>query len=247
MTSIKDRIIVALDVDTEREAVDLVTELGQHVWGFKVGLELLNSVGINIVHRISTLGTQVLLDGKFNDIPSTVAGAARAVTRLAVRMFTVHTLGGLDMMKAAVEATGTEAARLGIDRPLILGVTVLTSLDRTMLNKELRVPGSVETQVTHLAGLADRAGLDGVVASPNEIEQIRAITAGRLLILTPGVRPSWAGVNDQKRVLTPSEAIFRGSSYLVIGRPITKPPADIGSRIDAVKRIVQEISIGMAN
>ncbi len=235
------RIIVALDVDSEKEAMSLVTELKEHVGIFKVGLELLNSEGINIVRRINELGGKVFLDAKFKDIPNTVAGASRAVTRLGVKMFNVHAMGGLEMMKAAVVAARQEASKLRIDCPLILGVTVLTSIDQRTLNEQLRIPGSVQEQVVHLTSLIMEAGLDGVICSPQEIESVLAATSGRLQVVTPGVRPQWAALQDQKRVLTPAEAIIKGASYLVIGRPIIRPPKEIGTPVEAAKKVEEEI------
>jgi len=243
--SARDRIIVALDVPTEGQALELVNELLEHVGLFKVGLELLNSVGISIVEKIVERGGVVFLDGKFNDIPNTVAGASRAMARLGVRMFNVHTMGGLSMMRCAVKAAEEESVRLRIERPLILGVTVLTSIDRKALNEELRVPGNVEDHVTHLAALADEAGLDGVIASPHEIDAILRDVRRTMLVVTPGVRPSWAVAHDQKRIMTPSEAILKGASYLVIGRPILRPPAEIGTSVEAAKLVQEEIATAL--
>lgn len=243
--SAQQRIIIPLDVATEKEAIELVLQLRDYVGLFKIGLELINSVGINVVKKIAEVGGKVFYDGKFQDIPNTVAGASRGVTRLAVRMFNVHTMGGLEMMKAAVKASEEEASMLRIERPLILGVTMLTSIDQAIINQQLRIPGDIETQVVHLAKLAEQAGLDGVIASPHEIEAIRKNMSRPMLIVTPGVRPSWAIAQDQKRIMTPSEAILKGASYLVIGRPITKPPTEIGTPVDATKRIAEEISMAM--
>jgi orotidine-5'-phosphate decarboxylase len=242
----KERIIVALDVAVESEAVELVTKLREHVGLFKIGLELLNSEGIRIVHRITDLGGKIFLDGKFNDIPNTVAGASRAVTRLGVKMFNVHAMGGFEMMKLSLQAAKEEASRLGTEQPIILGVTILTSVDQVTMNQELRIPGDVETQVVHLAKLAEKAGLDGVIASPHEIEAILRSVSREMLIVTPGVRPSWAAAQDQKRIMTPAEAILKGASYLVIGRPITIPPTKIGTPIDAAKLIAEEIAGALA-
>jgi orotidine-5'-phosphate decarboxylase len=236
------RIIVALDVDTRDEALKLADELRDHVGIFKVGLELLNSEGISIVRELVNTGVSVFLDGKFCDIPNTVAGAARAATRLGIDMFNVHTMGGLDMMKAATEAAHGEATRLGIRQPLILGVTILTSIDKVGLNRQLRIPGGIEMQVVHLAALAKEAGLDGVIASPQEAEAILNKLSSKVVIVTPGVRPIWATSGDQKRVMTPSEAIIQGATYLVIGRPITKPPAEIGAPVNAAEKIAEEIA-----
>jgi len=240
-----ERIIVALDVATESEAVELVTKLRECVGLFKIGLELLNSVGIGIVQKIADLGGQVFYDGKFKDIPNTVAGASRGVTRLQVKMFNVHTMSGTEMMKLDLKASEEEASKLGIERPLVLGVTVLTSIDQSTMNRELGIPGDVETQVVHLAKLADEAGLDGVIASPREVETVRKSVSRRMLLITPAVRPNWATAQDQKRVMTPGEAILKGASYLVIGRSITKPPAEIGTPVAAANRIAEEITMAL--
>jgi len=236
------RIIVALDVATEKEAIELVRTLRDQVGFFKIGLELFTSIGTNIVRRITELGGKIFLDGKFNDIPNTIAGASRAATRLAVNMFNVHAMGGLEMMMAAVNACQEESTKLQIERPKVLGVTILTSIDKATMNKQLGILGDIETQVVHLAKLAENAGLDGVIASPQEIEAIRNNLSRPMLIITPGVRPHWAASQDQKRVMSPSEAISKGASYLVIGRPITQPPTEIGTPADAAKRIAEEIS-----
>ncbi len=241
----RQKIIVALDVATENEALDLVIQLKDHVGLFKIGLELLNSVGVGIVKRIIELGGDVFYDGKFMDIPNTVAGASKAVSGLAVKMFNVHTMGGTEMMKAAVKACEDQASQLHVHRPLVLGVTILTSIDATTMNQQLRIPGEIVNQVTHLARLAEQSGLDGVIASPQEIEAIKNNMPRPMIIVTPGVRPTWANPGDQKRIMTPSEAISRGASYLVIGRPITKPPAEIGTPIEAAKLISEEISLSL--
>jgi orotidine-5'-phosphate decarboxylase len=242
MESANERIIVALDVDNEKEAIRLVRELREYVGLFKVGLELFNSEGINIVHRINEFGGKVFLDLKFQDIPNTVAGASRAVTKLGVKMFNVHAMGGLEMMKAAVAAAREEASNLKIDCPSILGVTILTSIDQKTLNEQLRVSGSIQEQVVHLASLIREAGLDGIICSPQEIESVLTATSRRMLVVTPGVRPEWASLQDQKRVMTPAEAISKGASYLVIGRPIIRPPKEIGTPVEAAKKVAEEIT-----
>lgn len=238
----KERIIVPLDVSTEKKALELVDSLRQHVGLFKIGLELLHSVGPSIVQKIISIGGSVFLDGKFMDIPNTVAGAAKAVTSLSVRMFNVHTLGGLEMMRSAVQATNEAATALQISRPLVLGVTILTSIDEESMREELKIPGSLEAQVVHLAALAERAGLDGIIASAREIGAIRRNVLRQMLFVTPGVRPTWAATQDQRRVTTPAEAILEGASYLVIGRPITRPPMHIGTPMDAARIISDEIA-----
>lgn len=219
----KNKIILPLDVDSAVKAVGLVKQLRNDVGAFKVGLELVNSAGLAVFDKIAQAGAgKIFYDGKFHDIPNTVAGASRAATRLGVWMFNVHCAGGSAMLRAAKEAAAEEADRLGISPPLVIGVTVLTSIDQPALNNELGVPGSVADQVARMAELAKNAGLDGVVASPHEIELIRATCGSDFMIVTPGVRPAGAEIGDQKRVMTPSQAVERGADYLVIGRPITK-------------------------
>ena len=240
----KDRIIVPLDVSSAESALKLVEALREHVGLFKIGLELLNSAGIQIIPSIVQLGGKVFLDGKFNDIPNTVAGACRGVARLPISMLNVHALGGLEMMQAAVKAISEETLN-SKNRPLVLAVTVLTSIDQNIMNAQLRIPGTIESQVVHLAALATDAGIDGIIASPQEIKAIRKVVPN-VLIVTPGVRPNWADVNDQRRVMTPGEAILGGASFLVIGRPILKPPDRIGSPREAAIRIGEEIEDALA-
>lgn len=221
----KHKIIIPLDVDTPKKAVELVEALRDEVGAFKVGLELVNSAGLGIFDKIRDAGAEkIFYDCKFHDIPNTVAGASRAAAKIDVWMFNVHCSGGFAMMKAAKDAAVETAERLGVTPALVIGVTVLTSIDQDTLNNELRVPGTVADHVVSLAKLAKEAGLDGVVASPHEIEAIRAACGPDFLIVTPGVRPPGGDLGDQKRVMTPAEAVRRGADYLVIGRPITKAP-----------------------
>ena len=234
----KGKIILALDVSTEGDAVEMVKELKDHVGAFKVGLELFNSTGPKIFELLRSAGAdRIFYDGKFHDIPNTVAGAARAAARMQVWMFNVHAPGGSAMMRTASDAAAEEADRLGIERPLILGVTVLTSISQEVLNHELSVLTLVENQVTHLAELAQASGLDGVVASPHEIAQIKSACGPGFLVVTPGVRPAWAAANDQARIMTPSAAVQAGADYLVIGRAIT----GASDRKGAALRIIEEL------
>jgi orotidine-5'-phosphate decarboxylase len=221
----KQRIIVAVDVDTADAAEALVSRTAGEVGAFKVGLELINAVGFGVFDRISAAGGgRIFYDCKFHDIPNTVAGASRAAAKLGVWMFNVHCSGGHDMMKAASEAAEDGAQSAGVPRALVIGVTGLTSMDQRTLTDELGVPTRVRDQVVRLAALARRAGLDGVVASPHEVQAIRSECGPDFLIVTPGVRPAGADVADQKRVMTPAEAVAAGANYLVIGRPITRAP-----------------------
>ena len=219
----RQKIILPLDVDTADKAIALVELLKDDVGAFKVGLELVNAAGLGVFDAVRAAGgKRIFYDSKFHDIPNTVAGASRAAARLGVWMFNVHCSGGVAMMKAAKGAAVEESARLGVEPPLVIGVTVLTSIDQQVLSDEMRVSGTVADQVVHLAKLAKEAGLDGVVASPHEIELIRAACGPGFLIVTPGVRPAGADIGDQKRVMTPKEAVDKSADYLVIGRPITK-------------------------
>ncbi|HUV04538.1 MAG TPA: orotidine-5'-phosphate decarboxylase [Armatimonadota bacterium] len=234
----KDKIILALDVGGEREAVDLVKELGDCVGAFKVGLELFNSTTPRIFESLRRAGAdRIFYDCKFHDIPNTVARAVRAAVRMGVWMLNVHASGGSAMMRAAADAADDEAHRLGVEVPLILGVSVLTSISQEMLHDELSVPVLVENQVTHLAQLSQNSGLDGVVASPHEILPVKAACGPQFLVVTPGVRPTWAAANDQKRVMTPSQAVRDGADYIVVGRAITA--AD--DRRAAAERVVAEL------
>jgi orotidine-5'-phosphate decarboxylase len=234
----KDKIILALDVSSEGEAVELVSTLKDYVGAFKIGLELFTSVGPRIIESARNAGAErIFYDGKLHDIPNTVAGAARAAVRMGVWMFNVHASGGTAMMRAAADAADDEAHRLGVEQPLILGVTVLTSISAEVLHDELSVLTLLENQVTHLAQLSQNAGLSGVVASPREIADVKSACGPEFLVVTPGVRPAWAAANDQKRVMTPAEAVQLGADYLVIGRPITA--AD--DPREAARRIAREL------
>ncbi len=209
------RIIVALDVKTKTEAMALVSELSEAVI-FKVGLELFTSEGPELIADLQKLGKKVFLDLKLHDIPNTVAEAVRAGVRHGVSLMTIHASGGADMMAAAVGAAAEESEKRSIPRPLLLGVTVLTSLKDAHL-----------TQI----------GMDGVVSSPQEIEILRKEIGRSFLIVTPGIRPAWASSDDQKRIMTPGQAFQKGADYLVIGRPITR--AD--SPAEAFVRIIEEL------
>lgn len=233
----KDRLIVALDVDTEAKAVNLAGLLKNDVKLFKIGLELFTSAGPAVIGKIKAMGPGVFLDLKFHDIPNTAARAVRAATRLGVFMTNVHALGGYEMMKAAAEAAADEAKKLKTEKPKILAVTILTSMDEKAL-KKVGLDVNMEKQVLKLAVLAREAGLDGVVSSPAEAELIRREVGPGFLIVTPGVRPAWAAAGDQKRIATPKDAVGNGADYIVVGRPVTeaKDPAE------AARKILQEMT-----
>jgi len=217
----KDRVIVALDVNTLKEEQRLLDILAGGVRIFKIGMELFYSCGVKAIELVKKYDREIFLDLKFHDIPNTVYAASKIAARLGVYIFNVHASGGIDMMKKAVEAAEEESERSGTGRPKILGVTVLTSLDKAALNK-IGMIKTPEEEALNLAELAMEAGLDGVVASPEEINSIRKKAGKDFLIVTPGVRPEGSDSGDQKRIATPKEAFQRGADYIVIGRPVTK-------------------------
>jgi orotidine-5'-phosphate decarboxylase len=232
-----DRLVIALDIDNDEEALGLVADLKGSVGMFKVGHQLLTAYGPDIVRRIIGMGGRVFLDLKYHDIPNTVAKASAEAAKLGVSIFNVHSLGGLDMMKAAAAAAKEAAGKHGLPEPIVLAVTVLTSMDEMSLRRELKITRSLQREVAHLARLAQRAGMHGVVASPQEIKMLRRSVRGEFVILTPGVRPAWAAKDDQKRVMTPGEAVKTGADFIVVGRPVLKAP----DRKAAVQKILEEI------
>ncbi len=214
-----DQLLVALDVDTAAQARTLADRLRGVAGGFKIGSRLFTSHGPAIVEELAGRGDRVFVDLKFHDIPNTVAGAVAAATRVGAWMVNVHAGGGRAMMRAAREAAEAEAARLSRPAPLVIAVTVLTSMGDDTL-AEIGVGGDVAGQVARLAALAEQAGLDGVVASPREIALIRRQCGKRFQIVTPGIRGAGESKDDQNRTLSAPEALAAGASYLVIGRPI---------------------------
>lgn len=238
----KEKLIIALDVESADDAIAIVEELRQEVGAFKIGLQLYSSSGPAFVKKLVDDGVKIFLDLKFHDIPNTVMKASIEVTRLGVWMFNVHAAGGHEMMRAACEAARRCADGEGIEQPKVIGVTVLTSGDARSL-AETGVNSTVADQVMRLARLANRAGLDGVVASPLEIEIVRrAVDRKGFLIVTPGIRGKSETRGDQKRVMTASDAVSAGSDYIVVGRPVLNS----GDRIAAVREIVNEASAAAA-
>jgi orotidine-5'-phosphate decarboxylase len=234
----KKRVIIALDVETKDQGLSLVRDLDE-AQVFKVGLELFTAEGPPLLEEIRALGKSVFLDLKLHDIPNTVAEAARIGVRHGATMMTIHTSGGADMMAKAAEVARGESEKRGTPKPFLLGVTVLTSLKSEDLAAIGMVPDTT-AQVLRLAALAKKAGLDGVVCSAQEIEIVRREVGPAFLIVTPGIRPAWAAAQDQKRIMTPAEAIQKGSDYLVIGRPITQA----ASPKEAFSKIVEELDAG---
>lgn len=220
MEQVRNRLIVALDVATMAEVRQLVETLGDAVSYYKVGMQLFYSVGMECLTYLREAGKDVFLDLKMHDIPNTVAQGAASLTRLGVTMINVQASGGPAMMRAAAAMVAETAASLGIPRPKLIAVTVLTSMDQAEW-ASLRSAASIPDQVVHLARMAKEAGLDGVVASPQEAELIREACGKDFAIITPGVRPRGAALNDQSRVAAPADALQAGAHYLVVGRPIT--------------------------
>jgi orotidine-5'-phosphate decarboxylase len=226
MTKQANKIIVALDVPSQKEAMQLVTDLHSSVAMFKVGLQLYTAAGAGVVGGISFV-SRIFLDLKLHDIPNTVGKAVESAGTRGVEMLTIHLSGGSEMIRAATAAKG---------KTLILGVTVLTSANEQTL-RETGISDTIEEHVLRLAKMGFENGIDGVVASPHEIKAVRAEFGNRIKIVVPGIRPTWAEAGDQKRFMTPREAIEAGADYLVIGRPITaaKNPRE------ALEKILQEL------
>lgn len=216
---IRNPIIAALDVPTAEQALKLAKAIAPAVGAFKIGGELFTSAGPDIVKKIRATGAAVFLDLKFHDIPNTVAKAVASATRLDAQMLTIHTSGGLEMMRAAEASAQQTANQAGLNAPLVLGVTVLTSSDSRTLT-EIGCAANVGAQVERLASLAVKAGLRGLVCSPLEIVLLRQILPADIQLVTPGIRTGAEKTDDQKRTLTPREAIDAGANWLVIGRPI---------------------------
>jgi orotidine-5'-phosphate decarboxylase len=231
-----EKLIVALDFHELAAAEKIVKKIAPLVKIFKVGKELFTSAGPEAVRMVHSHKCRVFLDLKFHDIPNTVGSACEAAARLGVFMLNVHASGGKTMMFNAVQSVHKAALENKMTAPKVLGVTVLTSLTDQDL-KEVGISKKVKPQVQSLAVLSQRCGLDGVVASGQEIRTIRSVTGKNFLIVTPGVRPVWAAHGDQKRVMTPQEAVSLGADYVVVGRPITQHPQPLA----AVEKILKEI------
>jgi orotidine-5'-phosphate decarboxylase len=229
MTKVGDKIIVALDVTTKKEALALVNQLRDQISFFKVGLQLYTAGGPEVVRAVLTTGAKVFLDLKLHDIPNSVARAVESAGILGVHMLTIHLSGGTEMIRAAISAQSGDC--------LLLGVTLLTSADEQTL-RDVGMIDRIEDQVSRLAKLGVEAGIEGVVASPREVKLLRRDFSDKIKIVVPGIRPSWSPVEDQKRIMTPREAVDAGTDYLVIGRPVIAHP----NPAEAVKRILAELS-----
>ena len=230
------RLIAALDFPTAEAAKQAVEEIGDAVSYYKVGMELYYAAGNDMIHFLKERGKHVFLDLKLQDIPNTVASALKVETTLGVDMINVHAVGGKKMMEEAAKAVREKAEELGIERPKLIAVTILTSMDEEQF-AALNYKNTIAEQVVSLAKLAKAAGLDGVVASPKEAAAIRKACGPDFLIVTPGVRPAGSALDDQSRVTTPAQAFANGSSHIVVGRPIMKAV----DRRQAAAEIVEEI------
>ena len=235
--SSKPEVIVALDVEERARALDLVRTLIPRIRIFKVGSRLFTAEGPAFIREITAMGASIFLDLKFHDIPATVEGSVRAATAIGVKMMTVHTSGGIEMMRAAAAAAAGEAQRRALARPAIVGVTVLTSLSASDLAGLFVSDGSVRDLVLRLAERAKEAGLDGVVASVEEASAIKRGLGADFAVVTPGIRPAGAAAGDQKRIATPAAAAEAGADYIVVGRPIIGAP----SPLEAAERILGEL------
>ena len=233
----KNKLVVALDVDQADRALQLFEELRDHVGTFKIGMQLFTAAGPDMVRQIVSRGGRVFLDLKYHDIPHTVAAAGIEATRLGVSIFNIHASGGSEMMKRTAEAVAETAAREGLTRPAVLGVTVLTSVDQETL-RQIGIADGPATVVRRLALLTQTSGLDGVVASAHEVKIIReAVRNSSFVIVTPGIRSASDPSHDQRRFMTAGEAISAGADYVVVGRPILNAE----SPAKAARMFLQEI------
>ncbi len=238
--SAKQRLIFALDVDEFSDAEKWVAQLQENVGLFKIGKQLFTRCGPAVVQMVRERGGEVFLDLKYHDIPNTVAKAAVEACKLGVKMFNVHALGGAEMMRKTVEEVDAYCRAAGVERPVMLAVTILTSSNQETL-RAVGIDRPISEMVPRLARLAKEAGFDGVVASPKEVELIRAACGEDFQIVTPGVRPSFASLDDQKRVTTPADAISAGATALVIGRPISAA----ADPLEAAGKILAEIEAAL--
>jgi orotidine-5'-phosphate decarboxylase len=233
----KDKLVLALDVNTMEEAKALVHELRDYVGIFKVGLQLYTSVGPDIIKMIQDEGGQIFFDGKFHDIPNTVAKASANLIKHGVTFFNIHTSGGSKMISTCLKLAKETAKSCGLPKPTVLGVTLLTSFGQKTLTEELLINRNIDDYVSQLAKVAKDSGLDGIIASATDVPKIKKVCGNDFLILCPAIRPTWSVVNDQIRVVTPADAIRTGVDFLVVGRPITAAQ----DRVSAAKLVLDEM------
>lgn len=241
MPDLKEKLIVALDVETADRALALFEELRGVVGMFKIGSQLFTAAGPDIVREIIAKGGRIFLDLKFHDIPNTVASAGVEATRLGVSIFNVHASGGVEMMKRTADAVAETALREGIEKPKVIAVTLLTSIDDASLG-EIGIDTAAGQLVRHFARAAADSGLNGVVASPQEIEITRqAVAQPNFLVVTPGIRSASDAPDDQRRTMTAAEAVLAGADFLVVGRPITAAV----DRVEAARRILADMTAAL--
>lgn len=230
----RERLIIALDVDNKDDASSVCKAIGDKAVFYKIGLRLFLAEGRDVIELVKSSGARVFLDLKLHDIPDQVAGACREIVKMGVDMTTIHTTGGLDMMREAAAAVRQSAKEFGVQPPILLGVTVLTSLNQVRAG-EIGFVRPISEQVVSLAELAKISGLDGVVSSPHEVKNIRERVGADFIIVTPGIRSFSEDIHDQKRVMGAYDAVKAGSSYLVVGRPVLKSddPAAVADKIVA--------------
>jgi orotidine-5'-phosphate decarboxylase len=236
-SKIREKIVLALDVDGVQAARDLILELGPYVGFFKIGLQFYMASGNELFKFMASEGIEYFLDVKFLDIPNTVARASEMVVRHGANFFNVHALGGKEMMVKSMEAAAKTSSELGKKQPTVLGVTVLTSMDNEILRGELGINCDTDQYALRLAKLAWESGLSGVVASAFAARKIKEICGEDFKVLCPGIRPRWAAKNDQRRDATPKFAIGEGADYIVIGRAVTSAE----NHIEAMEQIYDEI------
>ena len=234
---VKDRLIVALDKSDKNQVMQLIQVLGDEIVWYKVGMELYYNEGNTLVEELLATKKKVFLDLKFHDIPNTVEQASRAASRLGIGMFNVHVAGGVLMMRQAKEGSLEEAHKLGYHPPMVLGMTILTSLSQQVFNHEVGFSGTIRNKVLKWAEMAQKAGLDGVVASAREAEDIKRECGPDFKIITPGIRPIGSALDDQSRVMDPAKALSAGSDFLVVGRPITRDADPRRAAMDIKKQM----------
>lgn len=238
MSTSKKKIIIALDFDNIDKSIEVIQKLDTYVDIYKIGLQLFCAEGLKVLNLLKDQNKKIFFDCKLHDIPNTVAMASAALVAHGITFFNVHALGGYKMMNACVKSANRIAIEKGFSTPIILGVTLLTSIDQETLQSELDINYNIIDYTVKLAKLAQSAGLSGVVASAKEVNEIKKHCGKDFIVLTPGIRPLWAGSDDQERIVTPGDAIRAGSDYLVIGRPVTfsKDP------VKAIKLIIDEVN-----
>ena len=234
---IKEKIVLALDVDTVAQAKELIIELKDYVGVFKVGLQFYTGNGGEVFEFMKEIGAKFFFDVKLLDIPNTVKKASENIIRSGASFYNLHALGGAEMMRQAAEGANETAREMGVEKPVILAVTVLTSINDEVLNNELQIPHKTLDYAGTLAKLAKDSGMTGVVASSFEARKIKEVCGKDFKVLCPGIRPAWSVKGDQKRLATPSFAINEGADYLVIGRAVTAAP----DRVEAMEKIYKEI------